>query len=289
MASLASTALNNVVPLCSDARHLERRLPCTSCNAAGTPAINGTSSSQRLQGSAVSVRPLRKAYAGKAASTVAAAAETSNAAPVAEAPEAALVASEPDSLPPLASKDDADIPDPSSFMSDVSSLINLVDSRDIVELELKHKTYEITIRKAAALKSATPAVQQHVTFPGPHVMAHSGFPQQFMQAPPPPPAEAAPAPAAAPPPAAAPAPKAPSGLPPMLSPMAGTFYRSPAPGEAAFVKVGDRVQKGQVVCIVEAMKLMNEIEADQTGTIVDIVAKDGQGVAIETPLFLIQP
>ncbi|KAG6551931.1 hypothetical protein Mapa_006548 [Marchantia paleacea] len=169
-----------------------------------------------------------------------------------------------------------------SFMTDVANLVKLVDSRDIVELEMKHKDYEIVIRKKEALP---PPPAPPVSFPGPHVMAHTSFPG-YPAAPmsPPPAAAAAPAPAEIVP-AAPPA----SLHPPMLSPMAGTFYRSPAPGEKAFVQVGDKVTKGQVLCIVEAMKLMNEIEADQSGTIVEIVAEDGKPVSIESPLFVIKP
>ncbi|PPS06725.1 hypothetical protein GOBAR_AA13933 [Gossypium barbadense] len=63
--------------------------------------------------------------------------------------------------------------------------------------------------------------------------------------------------------------------------------RSPAPGEPPFVKVGDKVQKGQVVCIIEAMKLMNEIEADQSGTVTEILVEDGKPVSVDMPLFVI--
>ncbi|KAL6504009.1 hypothetical protein OROGR_025932 [Orobanche gracilis] len=76
-------------------------------------------------------------------------------------------------------------------------------------------------------------------------------------------------------------PKAPiASNPPLKCPMAGTFYRSPAPGEPPFVKVGDKVKKGQVLCIIEAMKLINEIEADTSGTLVEILAEDGKPVNI---------
>ncbi|RZR88090.1 hypothetical protein BHM03_00015610 [Ensete ventricosum] len=86
-----------------------------------------------------------------------------------------------------------------------------------------------------------------------------------------------------------------SSIPPLKCPMAGTFYRCPAPGEPPFVKVGDKVQKGQVVCIIEAMKLMNEIEdwdnttpgvsylqSDQSGTVVEIIAEDGKPVSVDS-------
>jgi acetyl-CoA carboxylase biotin carboxyl carrier protein len=71
------------------------------------------------------------------------------------------------------------------------------------------------------------------------------------------------------------------------SPMVGTFYRSASPGAKAFVEVGDPVQQGDVLCIVEAMKLMNEIEADASGTIKAVIAENGQPVEFGQPLFII--
>ncbi|CAM8983881.1 unnamed protein product [Rhodiola kirilowii] len=173
----------------------------------------------------------------------------------------------------------------SEFIVQVSNLIKLVNSKDIVELHMKQLDCELLIRKKEALP-------QPATLPPP--------PSYIMQAPPPPPpANQTPAPstsqapsstALVPAPASAPAakPGKPS-LPHLKCPMAGTFYRSPGPGEPAFVKVGDKVQKGQVLCIIEAMKLMNEIEADQSGTIVEVLAEDGKPVSVDTPLFVIQP
>ncbi|CAI5518415.1 unnamed protein product [Closterium sp. Naga37s-1] len=183
----------------------------------------------------------------------------------------------------------AEITDTSAFIADVSSLIKLVDSRDIVELELKQGGFEILIRKKEALPApaapAAPPAPAYPAYPPPHMMA----PFQYADAPAPAPAPAA-APAAKPAAApAAPAPPAPAALPPMVSPMAGTYYSSPAPGEPPFLKVGDKVTKGQVVCIVEAMKLMNEIEADQSGTVVAIIAEDGKPVSVGAPLFTIKP
>jgi acetyl-CoA carboxylase biotin carboxyl carrier protein len=175
----------------------------------------------------------------------------------------------------------------SVFMADVANLIKLVDTRDIVELELKQKDYELVIRKKEALPPPS-APQQ--SSPGPHVMAHTMFPTYQPQAQPQPVQEAPSAPVA--PAGPAPVPDAiplAAEHPPMLSPMAGTFYKCPGPGEPPYVKVGDKVTKGQVVCIVEAMKLMNEIEADQSGTIVEILAEDGKPVSMESPLFVIKP
>jgi acetyl-CoA carboxylase biotin carboxyl carrier protein len=73
------------------------------------------------------------------------------------------------------------------------------------------------------------------------------------------------------------------------SPIVGTFYESPSPGATAFVKVGDQVEVGQVLCIVEAMKLMNEIEADVAGEVVKRIASSGQPVEYGQPLFAIRP
>ncbi len=76
---------------------------------------------------------------------------------------------------------------------------------------------------------------------------------------------------------------------PIRSPIVGTFYRAPAPGEPPFVEVGDEVKKGQVLCIVEAMKVMNEIESDVDGRVVDILVKNGEPVEYGQVLFLIDP
>ncbi|XP_049354882.1 biotin carboxyl carrier protein of acetyl-CoA carboxylase, chloroplastic-like [Solanum verrucosum] len=167
-----------------------------------------------------------------------------------------------------------------NFISQVSSLVKLVDSRDIVELQLKQLDCEILIRKKAALPQP-PAPAQAPFIQSYHV------PSIQSNAPPPPAPAPAPIQTLAPSPAAAKS--ADLSLPPLKSPMAGTFYRSPAPSEPAFVKVGDKVQKGQVLCIIEAMKLMNEIEADRSGTIVEVVAEDGKPVSVDTPLFVIKP
>ncbi|KAJ0643579.1 putative acetyl-CoA carboxylase [Helianthus annuus] len=170
-------------------------------------------------------------------------------------------------------------------MNQVAELVQLVDSRDIMELELKQQSCEVVIRKKEALPQP-PA--------SPMVMMQSPQPQAIYQSLPPPPqsapASSGPAPSASASAPAAPSPtpaKPKSSHPPLKCPMAGTFYRSPAPGTPPFVKVGDKVQKGQVICIIEAMKLMNEIEADQSGTIVDILAEDGKPVSLDTVTFLL--
>ncbi|MFH4652793.1 acetyl-CoA carboxylase biotin carboxyl carrier protein [Vibrio alginolyticus] len=100
------------------------------------------------------------------------------------------------------------------------------------------------------------------------------------------------APAAAPAPvAAAPAAEAPAATPvghQVLSPMVGTFYRSPSPDSKAFVEVGQKVNAGDTLCIVEAMKMMNQIEADKSGVVTAILAEDGQPVEFDQPLVVIE-
>ncbi|KAK9138609.1 hypothetical protein Sjap_009203 [Stephania japonica] len=164
------------------------------------------------------------------------------------------------------------------LMSQVSSLVKLVDSRDIMELEVKNLDFELVIRKKEALPqppSPAPVVMMH-----PPAAAPAAAPRISSTAPAPTPIATPSLPAAKP---------AKSSHPPLKSPMAGTFYRSPGPGQPPFVKVGDKVQKGQPLCIIEAMKLMNEIEADQSGKIVEILLEDGKSVSVDTPLFVIEP
>lgn len=87
----------------------------------------------------------------------------------------------------------------------------------------------------------------------------------------------------------APAPTAPQQTgTPLTSPMVGTFYRAPSPGADPFVKVGDTVKKGQVVCIIEAMKLLNEVEADMDGTVKEVCVENGQPVEFGQSLFIIE-
>ncbi|KAL2465010.1 Biotin carboxyl carrier protein of acetyl-CoA carboxylase 1 [Abeliophyllum distichum] len=170
----------------------------------------------------------------------------------------------------------------SEFITQVASLVKLVDSKDIVELELKQIDCELLIRKKEALPPQ----------PSAHITPAQSYTQPAVLPPVPTPSSVStPAPSPAPTPSPSPPKTQTSNLshPPLKSPMAGTFYRSSAPGEPPFVKVGDKVQKGQVVCIVEAMKLMNEIEVDQSGTIVEILVEDGKPVSVDTPLFAIEP
>ncbi|SDR82984.1 biotin carboxyl carrier protein [Halopseudomonas litoralis] len=146
----------------------------------------------------------------------------------------------------------------------VKKLIELLEESGIDELEIHEGEESVRISR----HSQQPAMPQ------------------YFQAP----AAAAPAPAAAPVAAAAPvveaAPAEPSGHL-VRSPMVGTFYRSPSPESASFVEVGQTVKAGDVLCIVEAMKMMNHIESDKTGVIQAILVDDGQPVEFDQPMFSI--
>jgi acetyl-CoA carboxylase biotin carboxyl carrier protein len=149
----------------------------------------------------------------------------------------------------------------------VKKLIELLEESNIDEIEIKEGEESVRISRNSAQLAAAAA--------GPYA-----FPQY---AAPPPPA-AAPAPAAAAP-APEPAPAADGHV--VNSPMVGTFYRSPSPSSPAFVEVGQTVKVGDVICIVEAMKMMNQIEADKAGTIGAILVENGEPVEFDQPLFSI--
>ncbi len=146
----------------------------------------------------------------------------------------------------------------------LKTLIDLVAESDISELEVTEGESKVRI-----VKNAAPAQQSQV------VMMPSPAPQAM--------AAAAAAPAAAP--VAAPT-AAPAGHV-VKSPMVGTFYRSSAPGSAPFVDIGSTVKEGDTLCIIEAMKLLNEIDADASGTIKQILVENGQPVEYGQPLFII--
>jgi acetyl-CoA carboxylase biotin carboxyl carrier protein len=143
----------------------------------------------------------------------------------------------------------------------VKKLIELLEESNVQEIEIREGEESVRISRGAA------TVQTHA-----------------MVAPPPPAPVAAATPAAAPAPAAT-APE-PSGHA-VRSPMVGTFYEAPAPDAPAFISVGQSVNKGDIVCIVEAMKMMNQIEADASGVVQAILVKDGEPVEFDQPLVII--
>lgn len=150
----------------------------------------------------------------------------------------------------------------------VKKILKLVEESDVNEIELEEKGVRIRISKHA--NNATPFYQ----------MAPSMMPQTYSVA------AAGAAPAA--PPAREPAPVAATSYHEVKSPIVGTFYRAPAPDAANYVEVGQNVELGGVLCIVEAMKLMNEIESDVAGKIVKVCVENGKPVEYNQVLFLVE-
>jgi len=165
-------------------------------------------------------------------------------------------------------------------ISFIKKMIKIVENSNVEEIELEEEGKRIRISRGKA-PAAVPS------FP----MPMAGFPQGYplFQAPPVP---GGPAPVAAPAQAAAPA-EAPAKAEPkyheIRSPIVGTFYRAPSPDAEAYVEVGQKVAPGDVLCIVEAMKLMNEIESDVSGEVVKILADNAKPVEYNQTLFLIKP
>ena len=148
----------------------------------------------------------------------------------------------------------------------LKTLIDLVQASGIAEIEINEEGDHVRIvNRPAQAAQAAPAIIE--------------IPQAA-------PAPAAPAPSAAPvAPSAAPASNSPSGTQ-VTSPMVGTFYRAPSPGADPFVEVGTQVKKGDTLCIIEAMKLLNEIEAEVSGTVKEILVDNGSPVEFDQPLFV---
>ncbi|OGC01218.1 MAG: acetyl-CoA carboxylase, biotin carboxyl carrier protein [candidate division NC10 bacterium RIFCSPLOWO2_12_FULL_66_18] len=142
-------------------------------------------------------------------------------------------------------------------LKELKALLRLMEGNDVEELEVEEGGRRIRIRR----RSAQALIPQAAMLP---------VPQATVQA------------------AGAPAQDT-AGLIPVESPMVGTFYRAPAPGAEPYVKEGDIVQKGTTVCIIEAMKLMNEIEAEMKGRVARILVENGQPVEFGQTLFLLEP
>jgi acetyl-CoA carboxylase biotin carboxyl carrier protein len=148
----------------------------------------------------------------------------------------------------------------------IKKLIELVEESGISELEIAEGEESVRISRSAPAAPAQMAAPQYA-------------PQYAA------PAAPAPAPeASATEPASAPKPTGHQ----VLSPMVGTFYRAPSPESAAFVEVGSHVQEGDALCIVEAMKMMNQIQADKSGVVKAILCEDGQPIEFDEPLVIIE-
>ncbi|MGF1537252.1 MAG: acetyl-CoA carboxylase biotin carboxyl carrier protein [Elainellaceae cyanobacterium] len=149
-------------------------------------------------------------------------------------------------------------------IAELNELLAALNQTDIEELTLKSGDFELVVRKGAAALSAH-AAESVAPAPQPVEVATAPVPQSA----PPLPRE--------------------SDLAEVSSPMVGTFYRAPAPDEPPFVSVGDRITKGQTICIIEAMKLMNELEAEVSGEVVEILVENGEPVEFDQPLMRVKP
>ena len=156
---------------------------------------------------------------------------------------------------------------------EINRVLDMMREHELSEFELEREGFKIRIKKGAPLSAAVPfvvpAVQQTVPAP------------QHATAGPPPPLEAVP------PPAGPPSDEVDFAI--VKSPIVGTFFRAAEPGAPAFVEVGTTVKKGQVLCIIEAMKLMNEIDSEYDGEVVKIYIENGQPVQYGERLFAIKP
>jgi acetyl-CoA carboxylase biotin carboxyl carrier protein len=159
-------------------------------------------------------------------------------------------------------------------VKDLKNLIKIVTETDITEFEMENSDQKIVIRRGnlgGMIQTVERVPAQPVTAPMAPAVSH------------PPAREVAPLPEAAPEQAAEP-----TGGEKIKSPMVGTFYRSPSPDSPHYVEVGDVVEKGQTLCIIEAMKLMNEIEAEYKCRIVEILKENAQPVEFGDILFVVE-
>lgn len=158
-------------------------------------------------------------------------------------------------------------------INQIRELLSAIAQTDITELTLKHQDFELTVRKGV---TGGPASSVPLA------------PPTYVPAPPSP----APIPLETAPHSLVESPSAPASDPnwvEVTSPMVGTFYRAPAPDDPPFAEVGTRIQNGQTVCIIEAMKLMNEIEAEVSGQVMEILVENGQPVEYGQVLMRVQP
>jgi acetyl-CoA carboxylase biotin carboxyl carrier protein len=158
-------------------------------------------------------------------------------------------------------------------LNEIQDLIKFVAKSNVSEIELESKGFKLIIKnKQAETQYVSAAPMQQV------------FQQSIPASAPAPQAQAAPAA-----PVETPVAKTNSKYITVKSPMIGTYYTKPSPDKAEFVKVGDEVKAGTVLCVIEAMKLFNEIESEVSGRIVEILVKDSSPVEYDQPLFVIDP
>jgi acetyl-CoA carboxylase biotin carboxyl carrier protein len=168
----------------------------------------------------------------------------------------------------------------------IRELLQVVAESDVAEVEIEEEGLKLVVRKDAPSVTLQPALPFIPPYPSPlyppagfvHPHPESSAPAPAHQAPPTPPANPSAVEEAAT-----------SNLLEVKAPIVGTFYRAPSPDADVFVEVGDSVSAGQVLCIIEAMKLMNEIEAEYAGTVRKILVDNAQPVEFDQPLFAIEP
>ena len=166
-------------------------------------------------------------------------------------------------------KDEGDDVPPDSLVTMARGLAEIVAEHGLSELIVDTKEVTLTVRRGGVAMAAMPSMPMQVPMPAMPVPAIGSGPHA---------APAAPAAAAA---------AVDDKTHAVTSPFVGTFYRKPNPDSQVYVSLNEKVEKGQVLCIVEAMKLMNEIEADVSGTVVAILVEDGSPVEYGQPLFKI--
>jgi acetyl-CoA carboxylase biotin carboxyl carrier protein len=152
-------------------------------------------------------------------------------------------------------------------LDEIKQLIDFIRERDLSEFELERADFKLRIKSGATVQAVAPPVV--IAAPVAPIAAVPSAPVPTPSAPPP-------------------AAEVGEDLAIVTSPIVGTFYRSAEPGAKAFVEVGDSVRKGQVLCIIEAMKLMNEIDSEHEGEIVSIYVQNGQAVQYGERLFAIR-
>jgi acetyl-CoA carboxylase biotin carboxyl carrier protein len=157
-------------------------------------------------------------------------------------------------------------------LDDVKQILELVKEHDLSEFELEHEGLKIRVRKDARGRFV-PEVAAIPHHPAPALLSTG---------------QHAPSPVPAPAPAAMVPPDESAEFAIVKSPIVGTFYRSPEPGAPSFIEVGAQVKKGQVLCIIEAMKLMNEIESEYDGEVAKVYVENGQPVQYGERLFAIK-
>lgn len=160
---------------------------------------------------------------------------------------------------------------------ELKELIDFLIEKDISEFELERGDVKVRIKRGG--ETAAPVITHAMPIAAVPMASSPSQVSHSATAAMPPPASTSPAPPAA----------AEEELHTVKSPIVGTFYEAPGPGALPFVKPGDQVAAGQVLCIIEAMKLMNEIEADASGEVVKVLVNNGQPVEYGQPLFAIRP